>query len=129
MSALHWKPPISTFTRSGGTKIPSVSTSKHQALAFCDYRTCHRVFARRLATTPPYWLPAAHRYNWDRYAVATVPRLPGSTKEDPEQVLIPWPKTQARRDPERRYSSRPLRSSATLTLYLVHTSAVGDVIE
>ncbi|PSR73590.1 hypothetical protein PHLCEN_2v10509 [Hermanssonia centrifuga] len=56
------------------------------------------VFATRVSTSPPEWRPDLHRWDWDRYAVNTAPRLPGWTKEANEKVFIPWPKT-SRSDP------------------------------
>ncbi|KAI0068950.1 hypothetical protein BV25DRAFT_1791294 [Artomyces pyxidatus] len=49
------------------------------------------VFATRLGTSSPHWLPIGHRYEWDRFAAATTPRLPNYSKDTPK-VRIPWPK-------------------------------------
>ncbi|KAH9950027.1 hypothetical protein B0H21DRAFT_803286 [Amylocystis lapponica] len=50
------------------------------------------VFATRLATSKPFWLRTAHRYQWSRYAVNTVPRLPHLLPGETERTLVPWPK-------------------------------------
>ncbi|KAH8106179.1 hypothetical protein BXZ70DRAFT_1061574 [Cristinia sonorae] len=60
-----------------------------------DSRTL-RVFATRLATSPPQWSPSLHRYVWDRYAVNTTPRLPGDQEGAVERIEIPWPVRQKR---------------------------------
>ncbi|KAI0047294.1 hypothetical protein FA95DRAFT_1492689 [Auriscalpium vulgare] len=49
------------------------------------------VFATRLGTSEPHWHPLLHRYEWDRFAASTTPRLPGHSKDAP-RVRIPWPK-------------------------------------
>ena len=54
---------------------------------------CTRVFATRLGTSQPHWLPTHHRYEWDRFAAATTPRLPTQTHQT-DRVRIPWPKVE-----------------------------------
>lgn len=51
------------------------------------------VFATRLGTSQPHWLPTHHRYEWDRFAAATTPRLPTQTHQT-DRVRIPWPKVE-----------------------------------
>ncbi|TCD71275.1 hypothetical protein EIP91_011046 [Steccherinum ochraceum] len=58
-----------------------------------DNRTV-RVFATRLATSAPRWVPQAHRWEWNRYAVNTSPRLPGSQRGEAEKIEIAWPERQ-----------------------------------
>ncbi|KAI0301846.1 hypothetical protein B0F90DRAFT_1715805 [Multifurca ochricompacta] len=49
------------------------------------------VFAMRIGTSKPYWQPAGARYEWDRFAAGTTPRLPGTTSTS-GRLKIPWPK-------------------------------------
>ncbi|KAH9978093.1 hypothetical protein BGW80DRAFT_1165908 [Lactifluus volemus] len=49
------------------------------------------VFANRIGTSTPYWQPMGARYEWERFAVATTPRLPDATST-PNRIKIPWPK-------------------------------------
>ncbi|THH33723.1 hypothetical protein EUX98_g436 [Antrodiella citrinella] len=59
-----------------------------------DSRTL-RVFATRLSTSAPYWSPTHHRYEWNRYAVNTTPRLPGTERVRAERTKIAWPERPA----------------------------------
>jgi len=49
------------------------------------------VFATRVGTSKPYWQPMGARYEWERFAAGTTPRLPG-TSETSDRIKIPWPK-------------------------------------
>lgn len=49
------------------------------------------VFATRLGTSKPHWQPMGARYEWDRFAAGTTPRLPNTTKVS-DRIRIPWPK-------------------------------------
>ncbi|KAI0002949.1 hypothetical protein BJV74DRAFT_876357 [Russula compacta] len=49
------------------------------------------VFAKRIGTSQPYWQPMGARYVWDRFAAATIPRLPSSA-DTSSRIKIPWPK-------------------------------------
>lgn len=49
------------------------------------------VFATRVGTSQPYWQPMGARYEWERFAAGTTPRLPG-TKDTSGRIKIPWPK-------------------------------------
>jgi hypothetical protein len=49
------------------------------------------VFATRMGTSAPYWQPMGARYEWDRFAAATTPRLPSATSTS-DRIRIPWPK-------------------------------------
>ncbi|KAI0091957.1 hypothetical protein BDY19DRAFT_884629 [Irpex rosettiformis] len=48
------------------------------------------VFATRVQMTRPGW--NGGYYHWTRFAANTAPRLPGSTKDSDERLVIPWPK-------------------------------------
>ncbi|CAL1702194.1 unnamed protein product [Somion occarium] len=50
------------------------------------------VFATRLSTTAPRWIPSEHRFHWKRFAVATFPRLPEYSKDNRPRTHIKWPK-------------------------------------
>ncbi|EMD41089.1 hypothetical protein CERSUDRAFT_111663 [Gelatoporia subvermispora B] len=50
------------------------------------------VFATRLSTSKPFWHPILHRFEWKRYAVGTIPKIPGSTGLPEDRLHIPWPK-------------------------------------
>ncbi len=52
---------------------------------------CFSVFATRVGTSKPYWQPMGARYEWDRVAAATTPRLPSAVSTS-DRVKIPWPK-------------------------------------
>ncbi|KAH9077486.1 hypothetical protein EDB83DRAFT_2350290 [Lactarius deliciosus] len=69
------------------------------------------VFATRVGTSPPYWQPMGARYEWERFAAGTTPRLP-VTSNTSGRVKIPWPK-------------RPERPKYEPTLY---TSQAEDVM-
>jgi len=58
------------------------------------------VFATRLSTSPPFWARDAHRYQWSRFAVNTVPRLPHLVTGEKDPVHIPWPKRDTPTKPE-----------------------------
>jgi hypothetical protein len=49
------------------------------------------VFAKRIGTSAPYWQPMGARYEWERFAVGTTPRLPDATRTS-NRIKIPWPK-------------------------------------
>jgi hypothetical protein len=49
------------------------------------------VFATRVGTSKPYWQPMGARYEWERFAAATTPRLPEASKTS-SRTKIPWPK-------------------------------------
>lgn len=70
------------------------------------------VFATRVGTSKPHWQPRGARYEWDRFAAGTTPRLPGKTKIS-DRIRIPWPK-------------RPERPKYEPTLY---TAKAEDVME
>lgn len=57
-----------------------------------------KVFARRLGTSEPFWNPFLRRFDWQRFATSTVPRLPLSAGE---RHLIPWPEAPKVQIPER----------------------------
>ncbi|KAI9448342.1 hypothetical protein H4582DRAFT_2107679 [Lactarius indigo] len=69
------------------------------------------VFATRVGTSKPYWQPMGARYEWERFAAGTTPRLPG-TSNTSGRIKIPWPK-------------RPERPKYESTLY---TSKAEDVM-
>ncbi|KAF7776307.1 hypothetical protein Agabi119p4_4700 [Agaricus bisporus var. burnettii] len=46
------------------------------------------VFAKRLGTTSPFWNPFLRRFEWQRFATSTYPRLPDSVGE---KLPIAWP--------------------------------------
>ncbi|KIY45948.1 hypothetical protein FISHEDRAFT_48505 [Fistulina hepatica ATCC 64428] len=48
-----------------------------------------RVFAKRVGTTKPKWNAHLRRYEWERFASATEPRLPPGQESKP---VIPWPR-------------------------------------
>ncbi|OCH93582.1 hypothetical protein OBBRIDRAFT_771313 [Obba rivulosa] len=50
------------------------------------------VFATRISTTKPFWHPTMHRFEWKRFAAATIPKLPGATGLPEDRLHIPWPK-------------------------------------
>ncbi|EGO01622.1 hypothetical protein SERLA73DRAFT_166171 [Serpula lacrymans var. lacrymans S7.3] len=54
------------------------------------------VFARRVGVRKPHWQPTGHRYEWNRIAVATEPRV----KVDDEDMVIPWPVPEPRKLPD-----------------------------
>ncbi|PCH41177.1 hypothetical protein WOLCODRAFT_24546 [Wolfiporia cocos MD-104 SS10] len=58
------------------------------------------VFAKRLATEKPGWVPQFRRYEWKRYAVATDPVLPDAQPGETQRILVPWPKPDTRARPE-----------------------------
>ncbi|KAI9466710.1 hypothetical protein BJY52DRAFT_1233866 [Lactarius psammicola] len=63
------------------------------------------VFATRVGTSKPYWQPMGARYEWERFAAGTTPRLPG-TSGTSGRIKIPWPKR-----PERpKYEPTPYTS-------------------
>lgn len=49
------------------------------------------MFARRIGTSQPQW--DGHKWVWERFATATVPRLPSWTPGVQERIPIPWPKS------------------------------------
>lgn len=49
------------------------------------------VFATRVGTSKPYWQPMGARYEWERFAAGTTPRLPEASKTS-NRIKIPWPK-------------------------------------
>lgn len=55
------------------------------------------VFAKRLGTSAPFWNPFLRRFDWQRFATNTVPRLPSSAGE---RHLVPWPEAPKARIPE-----------------------------
>ncbi|KAF9452166.1 hypothetical protein P691DRAFT_722468 [Macrolepiota fuliginosa MF-IS2] len=55
------------------------------------------VFAKRLGTTAPFWNPFLQRFDWQRFATSTAPRLPNFNGE---QLPIPWPQPPRIRIPE-----------------------------
>lgn len=57
---------------------------------FIPYRRVS-VFATRVGTSKPYWQPMGARYEWDRFAAGTTPRLP-VTSNTSDRIKIPWPK-------------------------------------
>ncbi|KAI0079677.1 hypothetical protein K474DRAFT_1689688 [Panus rudis PR-1116 ss-1] len=73
------------------------------------------VFATRLGTTKPHWLPINHRYHWERFATNTIPRLPGWSKDSPERVPIPWPKPAPRTLPAPTAYDTPADAVLTIT--------------
>ncbi|GBE79142.1 predicted protein [Sparassis crispa] len=58
------------------------------------------VFAARLGTSKPFWAQNVGRWQWNRYAVATIPRLPDLIPGEKERTLIPWPKAEKPRIPD-----------------------------
>ncbi|KDQ64898.1 hypothetical protein JAAARDRAFT_167639 [Jaapia argillacea MUCL 33604] len=50
------------------------------------------VFAKRIATSQPRWHRLLRRWDWKRFAVATVPRLPDGKIR--ERIGIPWPRVE-----------------------------------
>ena len=50
---------------------------------------CRRVFASRISTSKPTWNHIFKRWDWQRFAVNTVPRLSGPSLLD--RINIPWP--------------------------------------
>ncbi|CCM05654.1 uncharacterized protein FIBRA_07884 [Fibroporia radiculosa] len=72
------------------------------------------VFAKRLATSEPFWDVTRHRFEWSRFAVNTVPRLPHLTIGEKERVYVPWPQT-----------DRPPKVDPTA--YDTHADAVAEV--
>ncbi|GJE84695.1 hypothetical protein PsYK624_007710 [Phanerochaete sordida] len=50
------------------------------------------VFASRLGTSAPFWHPLARRFQWERFAIATQPRLPDYSPGSETRIPIPWPK-------------------------------------
>lgn len=55
------------------------------------------VFATRLGISKPFWHPAAYRFDWTRFALATQPRLPDWNPDSKVWTPIPWPQVAARR--------------------------------
>jgi len=49
------------------------------------------VFATRLSTNRPKWNPIFRRWDWQRFAVNTMPRLPTWTGDRRDRINIPWP--------------------------------------
>lgn len=49
------------------------------------------IFATRLGASAPSWNALVRRYDWNRFAVNTTPRLPGYSKDAPEKIVVPWP--------------------------------------
>jgi len=47
------------------------------------------VFATRMSTSTPTWNPIFKRWEWQRFAVNTIPRLSGPSPLD--RINIPWP--------------------------------------
>jgi len=47
------------------------------------------VFATRISTSKPTWNPLFKRWDWQRFAVNTIPRL--STRSLLDRINIPWP--------------------------------------
>lgn len=60
------------------------------------------VFATRIGTSKPHWQPMGARYQWDRFAAGTTPRLP-STTTAVDRIRIPWPKRPDRPKYERMF--------------------------
>ncbi len=56
---------------------------------FTTLRHAISVFARRLGTSEPRWENG--KWIWDRFAVATTPRLPTWSQGVQERIPIPWP--------------------------------------
>ncbi|KAF5370061.1 hypothetical protein D9758_001380 [Tetrapyrgos nigripes] len=52
------------------------------------------VFAKRIATSAPFWNTYLHRYQWSRFAVNTIPAIPSLKGQ---RIDIPWPKREPRR--------------------------------
>ncbi|OSX60465.1 hypothetical protein POSPLADRAFT_1147674 [Postia placenta MAD-698-R-SB12] len=50
------------------------------------------VFATRLSTSSPSWAKSTYRYEWSRFAVNTVPRLPHLAGGEKDRIHISWPK-------------------------------------
>ncbi|KAG6831867.1 hypothetical protein H0H92_006984 [Tricholoma furcatifolium] len=55
------------------------------------------VFAKRLGTSQPFWNRFFRRYDWQRFATATVPLVPHLSGQ---RLSIPWPKPALRSKPE-----------------------------
>jgi len=55
------------------------------------------VFAQRLGSSNPFWNPFFRRYDWQRFATSTVPRIPHLRNE---RILIPWPQPAKPSHPE-----------------------------
>lgn len=72
------------------------------------------VFATRLSTTEPKWAPPLRRFYWNRYAVATYPRLPEWSKDYRPRIHVPWPEV-------------PRREVADATSYDTELSAVTEI--
>ncbi|KAL4241345.1 hypothetical protein ABKN59_000165 [Abortiporus biennis] len=56
------------------------------------------VFAKRITMTQPKWYGSSGRYDWKRFAAATVPQLPGWSPKEKEIIEIPWPEVRRRKD-------------------------------
>lgn len=50
---------------------------------------CRRVFATRISTSKPTWNHIFKRWDWQRFAVNTIPRLTGPSLLD--RINVPWP--------------------------------------
>ncbi|KAH9963225.1 hypothetical protein BC827DRAFT_1357661 [Russula dissimulans] len=65
------------------------------------------VFATRIGTSKPYWQAMGARYEWERFAAGTTPRLPNATGAS-DRIKVPWPKR-----PERpKYEPTPYTAKA-----------------
>ncbi|KAI9513414.1 hypothetical protein F5148DRAFT_990782 [Russula earlei] len=74
------------------------------------------VFATRIGTSKPHWQPMGARYEWDRFAAATTPRLPNAARSS-DCVKIPWP----RRPPRPTYEATPYTAKAEDVTAITYT--------
>ncbi|KAF8579052.1 hypothetical protein K439DRAFT_1648585 [Ramaria rubella] len=61
------------------------------------------VFASRIGCTAPNFEPRLGRFDWERFAVQTIPRL--SDQGEKVRISIPWPKTAKPHTPPSKYDT------------------------
>lgn len=86
----------STTTR----RSPRIPTERRKQRTRAVRLTCptlvpilifYSVFATRLSTSKPKFNPLFKRWDWQRFAVNTVPKLPSWTGDRRDRVTVPWP--------------------------------------
>ena len=79
------------FAPKEGTSEPI--TAPYASRFRLDFQDPHvpfiRVFATRISTSKPTWNHVFKRWDWQRFAVNTIPRLSGPSLLD--RINVPWP--------------------------------------
>jgi hypothetical protein len=71
--------------------------TSYSAVNYLHILITYSVFAKRLGHSQPFWNPFLRRFDWQRFATNTVPRLPDNSEQ---KFPIPWPEAPKVRIPD-----------------------------